>query len=208
MKAMLLDYLDPERHPQVTGLVMFAVMIIFGSLMYANLWGRFDKPPPIQPVDAKLVVPTTVRQVKTDLHLAETGERCLECHDDMERPTKDPVGQLKEHKRVLHHGRNNRCFNCHHDDPKKRGQFVAYDGSPVPYQDVVLLCAKCHGPHYRDWSAGAHGRRNGYWDAKLGPQVAEKCIACHDPHWPYFKRLPSLPGPQTPGGLPHEEANL
>ena len=57
---------------------------------------------------------------------------------------------------VPDHGNNRFCLNCHH--PTNRKAFVDYDGSEIAEADVVLLCAKCHGPTYRDWQAGVHGR--------------------------------------------------
>ena len=64
--------------------------------------------------------------------------------------------------------------------------------------DVTLLCAKCHGPKYRDWKAGVHGRQNGYWDATKGPKEKLRCIQCHDPHKPAFPPIKPLAPPTYP----------
>lgn len=73
-----------------------------------------------------------------------------------------------------------------------------------------MVCAKCHGPVYRDWQNGSHGRINGYWDRSRGPQTRRRCIECHDPHAPPFAPLAPAPGPSTlrmgaPSGGPMEE---
>jgi hypothetical protein len=116
---------------------------------------------------------------------------CMECHKLLkarwhyDRP-------LNEHKDIhLEHGNNRFCLNCHH--PTNRNAFVDYDGSEIKESDVVLLCAKCHGPTYRDWQAGVHGRQNGYWNKALGDSTKLRCIQCHDPHQPAFPSMKPLP---------------
>ena len=65
------------------------------------------------------------------------------------------------------------------------------------YDQVQDLCASCHGPTYRDWEKGIHGRTNGYWDTSKGEQTRLVCTQCHDPHAPAFGKLVPLPGPNT-----------
>ena len=124
---------------------------------------------------------------------------CLDCHRYLGPATDDPKAKGRgPHKHVvLDHGENNRCFNCHHPSSDKYGSFTAHDGSVIPVETVEQLCGKCHGPHYRAWKRGAHGHRAGYWDPTLGPQSTAHCNECHDPHQPYFKPPPTLPGPRT-----------
>ncbi len=112
--------------------------------------------------------------------------RCSECH-------RTPTGQTAGHEFTKHndvilaHGINTRCLNCHH--PVNREAFVDDFGEEIPWQQPQLVCAKCHGPVYRDWQHGSHGRINGYWDRSQGEQVRLKCISCHDPHRPPFQPL-------------------
>ena len=68
------------------------------------------------------------------------------------------------------------------------------DGREVKFADSPLLCGSCHGPTYRDWEAGAHGRTSGYWDRSSGPMDRKICVNCHNPHSPQF------PGPQARAG--------
>ena len=122
---------------------------------------------------------------------------CMECHKVLtarwhyDRP-------MAEHQHIqLKHGGNRFCLNCHH--PTNRNAFVDYDGAEIAEADVASLCAKCHGPTYRDWQAGVHGRRNGYWDAVKGPQTRLQCIQCHDPHNPKFQSMKPLAPLRYPG---------
>lgn len=142
----------------------------------------------------------------SDTHLDKTAPRktkgldlvrmgwtynCMECHKlfpakwHYDRP-------MAEHQDIkLQHGENRFCLNCHH--PQNRTAFVDYDGSEIAQGDVVLLCAKCHGPTYRDWKAGVHGRQNGFWKANQGEKTKLRCIQCHDPHSPKFQAMKPLP---------------
>ena len=88
---------------------------------------------------------------------------------------------------------NTRCFNCH--NRTNRDTFVDDAGGEIPWNQPPLLCGKCHGPVYRDWQHGSHGRTNGYWDKTRGPQERRKCVECHDPHRPPFAPMVPAPGP-------------
>ena len=121
---------------------------------------------------------------------------CMECHRSLKANWHLP-DQLMEHRGLeLKHGTNRFCLNCHH--PENRNVYVDYDGSEIAEEEVVLLCAKCHGPQHRDWMKGAHGRRNGYWDTSRGESSKLSCIQCHDPHDPAFKAMEPLTAPSYP----------
>lgn len=97
---------------------------------------------------------------------------------------------------VARHGRtigNDHCFNCH--DPVNLAELRTAGGKKLKLTESTLLCASCHGPSYRDWESGAHGRRNGFWDAKLGATDRKDCTSCHDPHAPMLPLLKPLPPP-------------
>ena len=105
--------------------------------------------------------------------------------------------------------RNNACFNCH--DPAKLNQLVTRDGTKLKLADATPLCASCHGPTYRDWEAGIHGRTTGFWDRQLGAATRLECASCHDPHAPAFPQMIPMPRPRgspaprpaTPAASPH-----
>jgi len=139
---------------------------------------------------------------------------CAECH-----PPNDPVkldydasGNVivpAAHQGLLSmaHGhtlRNNNCYNCH--DRDQLDQLHTPDGAALKFEQATLLCASCHGPTYRDWMAGAHGRTGGYWDRKAGPIKREECASCHDPHAPAFTGLIPMPGPHPLHPLPRTPA--
>ncbi len=136
---------------------------------------------------------------------------CMDCHRLFPARDMAPEELLKHGHIVLDHGINNLCRNCHYTED--RNLLVLHDGRPIGYDDVVVLCAKCHGPTFRDWERGMHGRTNGYWDAAQGEPRRLGCTECHDPHNP---RVPAmdpmrpLPPPNTirmgdHGRAEHEE---
>ncbi len=121
---------------------------------------------------------------------------CMSCHRSLKANWHLPE-QLMEHRgRVLDHGNNRFCLNCHH--PENRNVYVDYDGAEIPERDVVLLCSKCHGTQHRDWVAGVHGRQNGFWDLDKGELKKLACIECHDPHSPSFKAMEPMAAPTYP----------
>ncbi len=159
-------------------------------------------PPPLpilaaKPTPAWATDPTPVRQPKPRPEYAVAGftYQCMDCHRIIPSPA-ETLRPLTQHTEIqLDHGLNTRCFNCHH--PKNRNAFVDDFGNEIAWSEPQLLCAKCHGPVFRDWQAGSHGRINGYWDRHRGPQTKRRCIECHDPHAPPFRALPPAPGPNT-----------
>jgi hypothetical protein len=122
----------------------------------------------------------------------------MDCH--MLFPAMDePPERLQQHTDiVLDHGINDRCRNCH--DTVNRDRLVLQSGESIPFSEVVELCAKCHGPTYRDWQRGMHGRTNGFWNVVMGDAWRLNCIECHDPHNPRFPAMDPLiplPPPNT-----------
>ena len=141
------------------------------------------------------VIPRPLREQPTILVLGGVEQRCNDCHDVfdsdvfVERP-------LRQHEHVvLDHGLNDRCYNCHHYEDREL--LVLHDGRGVPFEQSALLCGKCHGPTYRDWERGVHGRTDGYWSQAHGEARRLTCIECHDPHAPAFPALEALPGPHA-----------
>ena len=164
-----------------------------------------DSPPEIKMgPDNRIVLP------KEHLDLIISMRNCTECH-----PANDPVkidydadGNVlvtKGHEGLfaMAHGRNSRnnnCYNCH--DRDQLDQLHTPDGEKLKFSQATLLCASCHGPTYRDWNAGIHGRTSGYWDRKAGPITRQQCTSCHDPHAPRFTGLIPMPGPHRSGSGP------
>ena len=141
--------------------------------------------------------PTPVRQptLRPQIQLAGFTYQCSDCHRLFESPA-ETTRSLTQHRDIeLKHGMNTRCFNCH--NRTNRDTFVDDWGREIPYDQPQLVCAKCHGPVYRDWLHGAHGRVNGAWSPQMGPQQRRRCIECHDPHHPPFQPLRPAPPPHT-----------
>jgi hypothetical protein len=148
-------------------------------------------------VPAWVVDPAPVRQPKLQPLYTAAGftYQCMDCHRIIPSPG-ETLRSLTQHTEILlNHGINTRCFNCHH--LTNRNAFVDDFGNEIPWDQPQLLCSKCHGPVYRDWQAGSHGRINGYWDPARGPQTKRRCIECHDPHAPPFQTMRPAPGPNT-----------
>jgi hypothetical protein len=138
---------------------------------------------------------TPVRGELRPLRLRRIGfeYRCSECHNDFESPRRQDELRGEHSDIVFNHGMNLYCLNCHHST--NRDVYVDHDGSEIPPDEPVRLCAKCHGPTYREWELGIHGRQNGYWDTSKGERAKLRCIQCHDPHQPVFQPMKPEPAP-------------
>ncbi len=127
--------------------------------------------------------------------LSEDYFPCSDCHSDMEA---DPLPRvLDEHEDIAEsfvHARQQRwCLDCH--NPDDRDWLRLADGSLVSFEESYRLCGQCHGTIYRDWKAGVHGKRSGFWNGRKEYQL---CVHCHDPHNPRFKPIPAEPAPLRP----------
>jgi len=189
---------DTSRPFQRTGLAVAAALFVMALLLVSNPL-RFRSPvaPPV-PVAAWATDTSPVRRPKMrpDYEVAPFTFECNACHRIIPPPANTHVRTATQHREVvLKHGINTWCLNCHH--PQNRNVLVNDRGEEIPWDQPQRLCAKCHGPVYRDWLHGAHGRTNGYWDTSRGEQSRRKCIECHDPHQPPFPPMRPAPGPET-----------
>ncbi len=173
------------------------VFVLTGVALWADPW-RFESPvPPPTDIPAWATNTTPIRRpaLRPEIQVAGYTYRCTECHDLFASPP-ETTRSLTMHRDVtLKHGINTRCFNCHH--LTNRDAFVDDWGREIPYDKPQFLCAKCHGPVYRDWTHGSHGRTDGYFDTSKGPRIRLKCIQCHDPHQPPFPPMKPAPPPNT-----------
>ena len=182
---------------QLPGFVIPLVFFALAAGLWASPWQFVSPVPPATKVPAWATDTTPVRQPKLNPEYKVAGftYRCSDCHK-LFASAPDANASLFQHREVvLRHGMNTRCFNCHH--LTNRDAYVDDWGHEIPVDKPQLLCGKCHGPVYRDWLDGAHGRTNGYWDKSRGPQVRRRCIECHDPHQPPFPPMPPAPPPNT-----------
>jgi hypothetical protein len=162
------------------------------------------RPQPEWPIPARAdlgvlsVDPAPLRSLNPTPTILDVGGAplsCNQCHALFESGERQrlPIGQHQDV--VLDHGRNDNCLSCH--DQADRELLRSSSGRIVAFEDAQLLCADCHGPTFRDWELGIHGRTMGSWDSARPEQRRLECIECHDPHAPAFDPLPTFPGPRT-----------
>ncbi len=181
--------------------VFLGLIIAFAS----NLWGHTPPHREVPLVDPQFTNTATVRMSAGEL-IASGGDAsgldCYACHEKgkplkLEFDAESNVILAKEHSDIhMGHGRhkrNNNCFNCH--DETNLESLQTRDGHQVKLVDSPALCGSCHGPTYRDWEAGVHGRTSGYWKRDLGAIDRKVCTSCHDPHSPAFPGREPAPGP-------------
>lgn len=182
---------------QLRSLAVPTVLLLLAAAMAVDPWPYRPPYDEAAPVPAWAMDTTPVRSptLQPRIQIAGYTYQCTECHNLFPSPP-ETERTLSQHREIrLEHGINKRCFNCH--NIRDRNTYADDKGDPIPYDQVPLLCAKCHGPVYRDWTNGAHGRTNGYWDTLRGPQTRRKCVECHDPHAPAFPSMPPAPAPNT-----------
>lgn len=118
---------------------------------------------------------------------------CSTCHKALvPNPTRR---ELQFHTEiVLKHDEEHRwCLDCH--DANNRDVLHLANGDKVSFDESYKLCGQCHGEKLRDWKAGVHGRRTGYWN---GEKQYLLCVHCHWPHAPHFKPIEPKPAPIRP----------
>jgi len=120
---------------------------------------------------------------------------CTNCHAGM--PVNTKKRELKEeHINIrLHHAETMRwCLDCH--DARNRDKLRLFNGELIGFSESYRLCGECHGPVFRDWKAGIHGKRTGYFFK--GKRTYLLCASCHDPHEPKFRPIKPEPPPHHP----------
>jgi hypothetical protein len=192
---------------QKSSAVLRTVMFLFACLAIV-FWldhSGWTAGPGIPLVDTNFLSTATVRRSYADLARAKedlSDFDCYTCHEKGKPPTlrfdtNQNIVLPKEHSNIVmghgSHNRNNNCFNCHNETNLERLQ--TRDGRELKFSDSPQLCGSCHGPTYRDWEAGVHGRISGYWDPNLGAVDRKQCVNCHNPHTPKFPGRKPAPGP-------------
>jgi len=179
-----------------------------------NPWGRPQAREFIPLVDTNFLSTATVRQSYAELIRLKADLSdfdCYACHEKGKPPTlRFDTNQVliipTEHANLVmghgSHNRNNNCFNCH--DENNLEQFQTRDGRALKLSDSTPLCGSCHGPTYRDWEGGAHGRTGGFWNKASGETTRRNCVECHNPHAPKFPGRAPAPGPH----LLHPDAHI
>jgi hypothetical protein len=182
-----------------------AAFLLLAGAFFLDIWGHPEPLPVIPLVGAEFTTNSPLRESYAEL--VRIGEDlsdfdCYACHER----DKPPVIKFDENHNVIiprehsnivmshgRHNRNNHCFNCH--DENNLELLQARDGRELKMSESTALCGSCHGPTYRDWDAGVHGRTSGFWDRNAGSQTRLECVACHDPHSPKSPSRKPAPGP-------------
>ncbi|HVS52858.1 MAG TPA: hypothetical protein VHD62_10940 [Opitutaceae bacterium] len=180
--------------------------LVLAALLAKNLWGHLPARAEIPLVDKKFLETTPWRQTYADLVKAKedlSDYDCYGCHEKNKAPpirydANQKIVVPKEHSDIVMghgaHDRNNNCFNCHNEQNLLTLQ--VRDGREVKFDNIPPLCGSCHGPTYRDWEAGAHGRISGSWNhAKESDFTRLSCANCHNPHAPKIPTREPAPPP-------------
>src|SRR5215831_17257641 len=190
-----------------TAWVLISLSVAFFGLsaaFYFDVWGHPAKTTAIPLVDTNFISTATARMSASDLIRTGgdvSGLECYACHEKSKPPklkfnAEGDVVLPKEHDDIVmghgRHHRNNNCYNCH--DENNLEELQTRDGRHLKLADSPALCGSCHGPTYRDWEAGVHGRTSGYWKRELGAIDRKVCTSCHNPHSPPFPSRAPAPG--------------
>jgi hypothetical protein len=191
-----------------TQLALTLLSVSFLALAIVFLWDPGGQPvrsAPLPLVDSNFINTATARLSAVDLVRSggdTSGLECYTCHEKNKPPKLqlDAEGNVvvpREHDDIVmahgRHHRNNNCFNCH--DEANLELLQTRDGRHLKIVESPALCGSCHGPTYRDWEAGVHGRTSGYWQRDRGSIDRKVCTSCHNPHSPAFPSRPPAPGP-------------
>jgi hypothetical protein len=188
-----------------TLVVLSASFAVLALVFLADSGGTHLRNAAIPLVDTNFLDRATTRRSYADLVRAGddlSDFDCYACHDKKKPPplrldASQNIIVAVEHKDIVMghgwNGRNNNCFNCHNETNLVLLQ--PRDGRELAFADSPKLCGSCHGPTYRDWEAGAHGRTSGYWDRSQGAIERKACVNCHNPHSPAFPSRKPAPGP-------------
>ena len=122
---------------------------------------------------------------------------CNDCHSELEpNPQRRQLVDMHDDIVFDHDSENRWCLACH--NTFDRDSLVLAGGKLLGFNESYKLCGQCHGPKYRDWKIGIHGKRTGEWNGKKEYLL---CVHCHDPHSPEFKGMKPLPAPRNPENI-------
>ena len=187
--------------------LLTALFLTFAVAFRKDLWAHPETHPVLPPVEGVFTNPATVRVSLPELIRRKEDVSAFECNSchEINKPGKlefDAEGHIVlpagHADFVMQHGRNHRnenCYNCH--DEANHTLLRRRDNRKVKLEESTQLCAGCHGPNYRDWGVGIHGRTSGYRNREMGPITRRDCVDCHNPHSPAFPQIKPAPGPHA-----------
>lgn len=162
-------------------------------------------PAPQEPITKpQHVVSDNTRDIQTPPPPLSEMFPCTQCHS---------IGDFNATRRVLteehtgiileHDAKNRWCLDCH--SAENRDKLHLASGELIDFDVSYRLCGQCHGPTFRDWKVGVHGKRVGNWN---GTKTYFVCVHCHNPHSPKIKPIIAFPAPVQPVGKPFFKQTL
>ncbi len=150
------------------------------------------------------------------LRLGESENGCINCHYN-----KEEYEELTLNWDASRHSKNKvTCTKCHGGNlvskniktAKKEGTNFKTVGTsllklkmPELAEKAFEYCGQCHGTIFRDWRAGIHGKRTGFWNGEKEYWV---CLKCHNSHNPKFQKLKPDSPPIKPTDIKFRKAHL
>jgi len=199
------------RRVWVVAILTFVLIGVIAIVAWAGGGSSGTHEPVSLPTGRVVVVPIEPGTISVDPppwqsdealdSLEETGKPCSGCHDNQELKANPERRELDTHDDiVLKHDEQHRwCLDCH--DTQNRDKLRLASGKLIDFTESYRLCGQCHGDKYRDWRAGIHGRRTGYWDSARGAKQYQLCVHCHYAHAPAFEPIAPKPAPVRPGDI-------
>jgi hypothetical protein len=176
------------RHPWAIAAVLVCASL-WSSQRIASGAQEFPVPPPPLSPDYYPCSNCHNADQKTDpkpRELQEHGE--IELHHAARKIKATPGADPKEYPGFRW------CLDCH--DAANRDKLRLQSGERIDFSESYRLCGQCHGDKFRDWRAGIHGKRTGFWN---GRKEYLLCAHCHNPHDPRFTPMKPEPPPDRDG---------
>lgn len=150
----------------------------------------------------------SIAKAKAEIQHGGFEFNCNNCHQHFEPPeiSRKLIGAHQDI--IIHHEEAMTCYTCHSRDNHEKLNDIYK--TEVAFENSENICRRCHGPRYRDWKLGIHGRPTGYWDKTQGESKNITCVYCHNPHAPKFQLMEPSPPPHRDNyisgkkGLHHE----
>jgi hypothetical protein len=173
-----------------------AVLFVLAMSFVLDVWGdrKTIRTHPL--VEKRFYSTDTVRDPFAKAETVSAGFRfhCNDCHAIMKPPAVSRKPIAAHEKIVLDHEQAMTCYTCHSRDDREMLNDI--HGTKISFAESDQICRRCHGPRYRDWKMGIHGRPTGYWDKTKGESKNLTCVYCHNPHAPQFMPMPPSPMPR------------
>ncbi len=186
---------DQKQSPSSHAWWIVCVLLLTAVSFVFDIWGDKKSIRENPAVEYKFYSTVPVRDPFTKAETERSGFKynCNNCHEHIDSPMV-PRKLIAEHQGIIvDHEEAMTCYTCH--SRKNREELNDIYGNKVAFEQSQNLCRRCHGPRYRDWKLGIHGRMTGHWDKAKGGATNLACVYCHNPHSPKFKPMKPSPPP-------------